>query len=67
MNTNETIEMNDLEAANAEAIKGGPKKIFIGGLSVAGQDRDSDGDDEIVVGSGPGATQRHRGITIVAH
>lgn len=33
--TEQTIEINDLEAGNASEIKGGPKKIFIGGLSIA--------------------------------
>lgn len=33
--TEQTVEINDLEAGNAAEIKGGPKKIFIGGLSVA--------------------------------
>jgi hypothetical protein len=37
MNTNETVEITDLEASHDDDIKGGPKKIFIGGLSVAGQ------------------------------
>ena len=35
---NTTIEINDLEAAGAEEIKGGPKRIFIGGLSAADQE-----------------------------
>lgn len=35
MNTNETIEITDLEATNGNDIKGGPKKIFVGSLSVA--------------------------------
>jgi translation elongation factor EF-Tu-like GTPase len=35
--TEQTIEINDLEAGNATEIKGGPKKIFIGGLSIADQ------------------------------
>ena len=33
--TEQAIEINDLEAGNAAEIKGGPKKIFIGGLSIA--------------------------------
>ena len=32
---NTTIEINDLEVSDAAEIKGGPKKIFIGGLSAA--------------------------------
>lgn len=35
--TEQTIEINDLDAGNAIEIKGGPKKIFIGGLSIADQ------------------------------
>ncbi|MDQ3009360.1 MAG: hypothetical protein ABIP14_10920 [Blastocatellia bacterium] len=35
---NTTIEINDLEASSAEEIKGGPKRIFIGGLSAADND-----------------------------
>ena len=31
---NESIIIEDLTAENADEIKGGPKKIFIGGLSV---------------------------------
>jgi hypothetical protein len=30
---NQSIELEDLVAHNTEEIKGGPKKIFIGGLS----------------------------------
>jgi hypothetical protein len=30
------LEVTDLEAQDTEAIKGGPKKIFIGGLSATG-------------------------------
>jgi hypothetical protein len=33
--TEQTIGINDLEAGNAAEIKGGPKKIFVGGLSIA--------------------------------
>lgn len=28
-----TVEVEELEAATAEDVKGGPKRIFIGGLS----------------------------------
>lgn len=35
MNEKNTNEINDLETNNADDIKGGPKKIFVGGLSVA--------------------------------
>src|SRR5205085_1895168 len=35
---NTIIEINDLEAASAAEIKGGPKRIFIGGLSAADQE-----------------------------
>jgi translation elongation factor EF-Tu-like GTPase len=35
---NTTIEINDLEVSEAAEIKGGPKKIFIGGLSAADND-----------------------------
>lgn len=36
--TEKMIEMTDLEAVDAEAIKGGPKKIFIGSLSATDED-----------------------------
>lgn len=31
---NQSIVIEDLNAQNTEEIKGGPKKIFIGGLSI---------------------------------
>ncbi|NOT62530.1 MAG: hypothetical protein HOP19_20180 [Acidobacteria bacterium] len=33
--TNQENELHDLEMKSTDEIKGGPKRIFIGGLSVA--------------------------------
>lgn len=35
--TKQTTEMKDLTVTTADLIKGGPKRIFVGSLSVAGQ------------------------------
>ena len=40
--TNETNEINDLTVTTADEIKGGPKRIFIGGISV----KDTQGDGQ---------------------
>jgi len=37
----QSIMIEDLNADNAEEIKGGPKKIFIGGLSATDQNNEA--------------------------
>jgi len=55
MNTNETVEITDLEASNDDDIKGGPKKIFVGSLSVAPTEA-SDGVRDLLVFNANGST-----------
>jgi hypothetical protein len=68
-NNHQTKELADLEAPRAEEIKGGPKKIFIGGLSVTEQqttlpDLEPTGDVKGGPGSGAGGVWMNHNETI---